>query len=146
MGGSLHYLEGDLILSGPDTITGTDADLHDVGELTPTIAAVAAPASTPSHLRGIAHLRVPQTDRPAALAEMINSLGGQVEQTKDGRIIAPTTLHGGIVSSYDDHRMATAAAIIGLVVPGVEIRNIGTTAKTLPDFPGMWSAMLSGTA
>jgi 3-phosphoshikimate 1-carboxyvinyltransferase len=146
MGGSLHYLEGDLILSGPDTITGIDVDLHDVGELTPTIAAVAALASTPSHLRGIAHLRGHETDRLAALAEMINSLGGQVEQTKDGLIITPTTLHGGIVSSYDDHRMATAAAIIGLVIPGVEIRNIGTTAKTLPDFPGMWSAMLSGTA
>lgn len=146
MGADLHYLEGDLTISGPDHITGIEADLHDIGELTPTIAAVAALAATPSHLRGIAHLRGHETDRLAALAEMINSLGGHVEQTDDGLIITPTPLHGGTVSSYGDHRMATAAAIIGLVVPGIHIRDIETTGKTLPDFPGMWSAMISGTA
>ncbi len=146
MGASLHYLEGDLILSGPDVITGIDVDLHDIGELTPTVAAVAALASTPSHLRGIAHLRGHETDRLAALADMIGSLGGKVEQTEDGLIITPAPLHGGVVSSYGDHRMATAAAILGLVVPGVEILDIATTGKTLPDFPGMWAAMISGTA
>ncbi|MGV2385927.1 MAG UNVERIFIED_CONTAM: 3-phosphoshikimate 1-carboxyvinyltransferase, partial [Thermobifida fusca] len=52
-------------------------------------------------------------------------------------------LHGGVFHSYDDHRMATSGAVIGLVVPGVEVENIATTGKTLPDFPRLWSEVLS---
>jgi len=77
---------------------------------------------------------------------MITELGGRVEQTEDGLHITPSPLHGGIVDSYADHRMATAAAILGLVTPGIAIRDIATTGKTLPDFPGMWHSMISGTA
>ena len=121
-----------------------DVDLRDVGELAPTVAAVAAMATSPSRLRGIAHLRGHETDRLAALADMINSLGGHVEETDDGLSISPTPLHGGTVSSYGDHRMATAAAIIGLVTPGIVVHDVATTSKTLPDFPGMWHRMVTG--
>ncbi|WP_431925186.1 3-phosphoshikimate 1-carboxyvinyltransferase [Nonomuraea jabiensis] len=134
----------DLVVTGRPTgeITGIDADLHEVGELTPTIAALAALATTPSHIRGIAHLRGHETDRLAALATEINRLGGDAEETADGLIIRPRPLHGGTFHSYDDHRMATAGAVIGLRVPGVEVENIATTAKTLPEFVRMWAGML----
>lgn len=143
MGARVHLGAQGLTVEGPGTIQGIDADLHDVGELTPVIAAIAALASSPSHLHGIAHLRGHETDRLAALAEMIGVLGGAVEQHPDGLRISPRALHGAVVSSYGDHRMATAAAVIGLVVPGVGILDIETTAKTLPDFPRMWSTMLA---
>ncbi|GAA2215864.1 3-phosphoshikimate 1-carboxyvinyltransferase [Nonomuraea monospora] len=132
----------DLVVTGTGRVSGIDADLRDVGELTPTIAALAALASTPSRIRGVAHLRGHETDRLAALATEINRLGGDAEETEDGLIIRPRPLHGGTFHSYDDHRMATAGAVIGLAVPEVRVENIATTAKTLPEFVQMWTAML----
>ncbi|HWE91629.1 MAG TPA: 3-phosphoshikimate 1-carboxyvinyltransferase, partial [Pseudonocardiaceae bacterium] len=96
----------------------------------------------PSYLRGIAHLRGHETDRLAALDAEISALGGDVEQTDDGLVIRPRRLTGGVWHAYADHRMATAGAIIGLLVPGVAVDDIGTTGKTLPDFTGMWAGML----
>jgi 3-phosphoshikimate 1-carboxyvinyltransferase len=120
-----------------------DSDLHDIGELTPTIAALAVFADSPSRLRGIAHLRGHETDRLAALVTEIRAIGGDAEETEDGLLIRPHPLHGGGWRAYADHRMATAGAIIGLVVPGIAIDDIATTSKTLPDFPGMWRRMLA---
>lgn len=133
-----------LTVTGPARINGVDLDLADAGELAPTIAAVAALADSPTTLRGIAHLRGHETDRLAALTDEINGLGGDVEQTDDGLIIRPAALHGGVFRTYDDHRMATAGAIIGLVVPGVEVEDIATTGKTLPGFAQMWTDLLAG--
>ncbi|CAB4335111.1 unannotated protein [freshwater metagenome] len=137
-------------LTGLTGLTGIDVDLHDVGELTPSIAAVAALASTPSALRNIEHLRLHETDRLSALANEINKLGGDVTQTASDLMINPKPLKLSaatptdhyLFNTYEDHRMATAGAIIGLVVPGVIVENIETTKKTLPDFPGLWRQML----
>ncbi|WP_049575863.1 3-phosphoshikimate 1-carboxyvinyltransferase [Nonomuraea sp. SBT364] len=133
----------DLVVTGTGEIRGIDADLGRVGELTPTIAALAALATSPSRLRGIAHLRGHETDRLAALVTEINALGGDAEETDDGLLVRPRPLHAGTFHSYDDHRMATAGAVIGLVVPGIEVQNIATTAKTLPEFARMWTSMLA---
>ncbi|WP_067863288.1 3-phosphoshikimate 1-carboxyvinyltransferase [Nocardia shimofusensis] len=146
MGAEARFSENVLTVQGPDRLAGIDIDLHDVGELTPTVAALAALADSPSRLRGIAHLRGHETDRLAALSTEINRLGGQVTETEDGLEISPAPLHGGTWHSYADHRMATAGAILGLRVPGIEIEDIGTTAKTLPDFVDLWDRMLVGDA
>ncbi|WP_024799815.1 3-phosphoshikimate 1-carboxyvinyltransferase [Nocardia sp. BMG51109] len=143
MGAETRRFDGQLTVRGPDQLAGIDIDLHDVGELTPTVAALAALADSPSRLRGIAHLRGHETDRLAALSTEINRLGGNVSETEDGLHIEPTALRGGEWHSYADHRMATAGAILGLRVPGIEIEDIGTTAKTLPNFVDLWDAMLS---
>ncbi|MCX5340990.1 3-phosphoshikimate 1-carboxyvinyltransferase [Streptomyces atratus] len=142
MGGSCELTERGLTFTGSGRIHGIDVDLGEVGELTPGIAAVAALADGPSNLSGVAHLRLHETDRLAALTKEINELGGDVTETADGLRIRPRPLHGGTFHTYDDHRMATAGSIIGLAVPGVEIENVATTAKTLPDFPQMWTGML----
>ncbi|MFC9622115.1 3-phosphoshikimate 1-carboxyvinyltransferase [Streptomyces sp. NPDC056930] len=142
MGGSCELTERGLTFTGSGRIHGIDVDLGEVGELTPGIAAVAALADGPSTLSGVAHLRLHETDRLAALTKEINELGGDVTETADGLRIRPRPLHGGTFHTYDDHRMATAGSIIGLAVPGVEIENVATTAKTLPDFPQMWTGML----
>ncbi|MFE9580806.1 3-phosphoshikimate 1-carboxyvinyltransferase [Nocardia sp. NPDC006044] len=142
MGAEARVFDGVLTVHGPDRLAGIDIDLHDVGELTPTVAALAALADSPSHLRGIAHLRGHETDRLAALSTEINRLGGKVTETEDGLEIEPVELHGGRWHSYADHRMATAGAILGLRVPDIEIEDIGTTAKTLPNFVALWEHML----
>ena len=142
MGAKISMSQAGLTLTGTGAIHGIDIDLHDVGELTPSIAALAALADSPSHLRGIAHLRLHETDRLAALTREINALGGNVVEEESALHITPAPLHGGVFHTYEDHRLATAGAVIGLVVPDIEVENIATTRKTLPDFPGLWSALL----
>ena len=145
MGARIEQSNNGLKISGSSKINGIDIDLHDVGELTPSIAAVAALASSPSTLRGIAHLRLHETDRLAALANEINNLGGDVTEGPGELLIKPAKLVASqIFKSYEDHRMATAGAIIGLAVKDLIVENIETTKKTLPDFPGMWQEMLNG--
>ncbi|MFI1378777.1 3-phosphoshikimate 1-carboxyvinyltransferase [Embleya sp. NPDC020886] len=143
MGGSCTLGAAGLTLTGGTAVHGIEADLHDVGELTPVIAAVAALADGPSRLTGVAHLRLHETDRLAALVKEINDLGGDVNEIEDGLEIRPRPLHGGVFHTYDDHRLATAAAVLGLLVPGVEVENVETTAKTMPDFTGLWTRMLT---
>ncbi|CRK59693.1 5-Enolpyruvylshikimate-3-phosphate synthase [Alloactinosynnema sp. L-07] len=143
MGAEVTQADGALTVRGPATLSGVDIDMREIGELTPTVAALAALADGPSHLRGIAHLRGHETDRLAALVAEINGLGGAAEETEDGLTIRPAKLHGGPWRAYADHRMATAGAIIGLVVAGVSVDDIATTAKTMPDFPAMWTRMLA---
>lgn len=140
-----HTAAGELRVTGPadGQLRGIDLDMGDIGELTPTVAALAALASTPSKLYGIAHLRGHETDRLAALATEINRVGGDCAERADGLLIRPAQLHGGQWHSYHDHRMATAGAIIGLRVSGIEVENIDTTAKTLPGFAQMWEKMVS---
>lgn len=133
--------DGLLTVTGPDVLSPIDADLRDVGELTPTIAALAALAHGTSTLRGIAHLRGHETDRLAALTTEINRLGGDCRETDDGLIVTGAPLHAGVWETYADHRMATAGSLLGLTVPGVEIENVATTSKTLPDFVSMWETM-----
>jgi len=141
MGAKVEFVDSGLKLTGTGKIHGIDIDLHDVGELTPAIAALCALADSPSHLRGIGHLRLHETDRLAALTNEINALGGNVTEEETALHITPAPLHAGIFHTYDDHRLATAGAAIGLVVPGIEVENIATTRKTLPDFPGLWSSL-----
>ena len=142
MGASVAINERGLTVTGNGQIHGIDIDLHDVGELTPSIAALAALADSPSYLRGISHLRLHETDRLAALTKEINALGGDVVEEETALRINPAPLHGGIFHTYDDHRLATAGAVLGLVVKDVEVENIETTRKTLPDFPGLWRSLL----
>jgi len=142
MGAKFSFGDNGLTIIGTGKIHGIDVDLHDVGELTPSIAALAALADSPSHLRGIGHLRKHETDRLAALTREINALGGNVTEEENALHITPAPLHAGVFHTYDDHRLATAGAVLGLVVTGIEVENIATTRKTLPDFPGLWSSLL----
>ncbi len=146
MGASTALVGDELAVTGTGVIRGVDLDLHAAGEIAPTIAALAVLADSPTRLRGIAHLRGHETDRLAALASEITRLGGQAEQTADGLVITPRPLSGGTWRTYADHRMATAGALIGLRVPGVVVEDVATTAKTIPDFVGLWDGMLAGDA
>jgi len=143
-GASVSRSRDRLTVTGTGRIQGVELDLSTGGELAPTLVALAALAESPSTITGIGHIRHHETDRLAALAAEINGLGGAVTELPDGLQITPRPLHGGPWNTYDDHRMATAGALIGLLVPGVLIENIGTTAKTLPQFTDLWQSLVSG--
>lgn len=144
LGGTTAPGDGGRVLRGGDGVRGADLDLHDVSELVPTVAVLACFADKATRIRGVAHIRGHETDRLAALATTLNDLGGRVAETADGLTIEPAALHGGVFPTYGDHRLATAGALAGLRVPGVELDDVSVTTKTLPDFPGLWREMLSG--
>ncbi len=144
MGCEVSLSGGELTVSGPARLSGVDLDLHDVGELTPAVAALCALADSPSHLRGIAHIRGHETDRITALATELGRFGAQVTEHDDGLSIHPAPLHGGVFHTYADHRMAHAAVILGLAVDDVLVEDVATTAKTFPDFTGAWNAAVHG--
>jgi 3-phosphoshikimate 1-carboxyvinyltransferase len=142
MGCTVSRDEHGLTVTGSDRIQGVEVDLHDVGELTPVVAALCALADGPSYLRGIAHIRRHETDRIAALATELRGLGADVTELADGLELRPATLHGGLFRSYADHRMAHAAAVLGSAVEGVLVDDVAATSKTFPDFPAVWSALV----
>ena len=144
MGAEVSLSGSTLRVRGTDQILGIKVDMSKAGELVPTIAAIAALASSSSEITGIAHLRGHETDRIKALVTEINRIGGHAEELEDGIAITPAKLSGGVWHTYADHRMATAGAIIGLRVPGIEIEDISVTSKTMPEFPSLWLKMLAG--
>ena len=145
MGGRVVRRGGALtVTGGANGIQGVDLDLSAAGELAPTIVGLAAFASSPTTLYGIGHIRGHETDRIAALVSELRALGGQADELPDGIRIVPTALTGGRWRAHHDHRLATTGALVGLAVPGIEIDDIGTTAKTMPEFPELWRRMLAG--
>lgn len=142
MGAEVWREETRVCVRGTGAIRGIDADMSAMGELVPTIAALAALADSPTRLRGVGHLRGHETDRLQALSTELTKVGARTLEHEDGLEIHPGSLHGTEFETYEDHRIATAAAIIGLAVPDLRVINISTTAKTLPDFVGMWQTML----
>lgn len=144
LGGRAEVVADGLRVTGGPEVAGVSVDLRDLGELAPTVAAVCAVASGPSRLSGIGHIAGHETDRLAALARELNGLGGDVTADADGLTIRPRPLRGGVWRTYHDHRMATAGAIVGAVVPGVLVQDVATTAKTFPDFPDRWRAAVAG--
>jgi 3-phosphoshikimate 1-carboxyvinyltransferase len=119
MGATVELASGSLTVTGPERLEGVDIDLH-----------------------GVAHLRGHETDRLAALATELGRLGCDVQETEDGLRIRPQPMREALIHTYSDHRMAQAAAVLGLVVPGVRLDDVMTTAKTHPDFVAAWRAML----
>jgi 3-phosphoshikimate 1-carboxyvinyltransferase len=142
MGGSVSLTPSGLTVSGAGSVGPLVADLHDVGELTPVLAALAALADGASRLTGVAHIRGHETDRLSALAAELESFGADVDELPDGLVIRPAQLSGGIWHAYADHRMAQAGAVLGLRVPGVEVDDIASTTKTMADFPALWTSLL----
>ena len=126
-----------------------------MGELVPTVAALAACADGTSVLSGLHHLRGHETDRLEALSTELKNLGIHCEITpdeglliegisKESLALAESSQQPMLMHAYGDHRMATFAALMGLYRP-VQIDDIGATSKTMPDFPQMWTRFLGVT-
>ncbi len=142
MGGVVTRTASSVTVSAGDGLHGIDADLGDAPELTMVLTALAALADSPSQFRGVAHIRLQETDRLRALVTELTSIGGDAEETEDGLVVRPAPLRGGLLASYDDHRIAMAWAVLGLGIDGIEVDDIATTRKTVPDFVGSWSSLL----
>jgi 3-phosphoshikimate 1-carboxyvinyltransferase len=142
MGGRVTRTSSTVTVSAGDGLHGIEADLGDAPELTMVLTALAALADSPSRFYGVEHIRVQETDRLAALAKELTRAGGDVDEERDGLRIRPRPLSAAVLSSYDDHRLAMAWAVLGLGVDGIGVDDIATTRKTVPDFVGSWNRLL----
>jgi 3-phosphoshikimate 1-carboxyvinyltransferase len=142
-GADVSRTDEGLTVRGTGTLRGIDADLSEVGELTPVLAALAALADSPSRLRGVGHIRLHETDRVAALARELGRIGADVTEHPDGLDITPGAGRAATFETYDDHRMAHAAAVVGLAVEGVRLSDVACTSKTLPEFPELWAGLVA---
>jgi 3-phosphoshikimate 1-carboxyvinyltransferase len=143
LGAQVSQDEHGLTVRGTGTLHSIAADLSEVSELTPVIAALAALADGPSELRGVAHIRGHETDRITALARELTKVGAGVVEHPDGLEIRPGRLRPATIETYADHRMAHAAAVIGLAVEGTALSDVACTSKTLPEFPELWADLVT---
>ena len=136
--------DGWVEVEGADTLQGIEADCRAMPDIVPTLAVVALFASGPTHITGVPHLKVKESDRIAAVATEIRRMGGAVDQAPDGLTIRPMPLRGARIETYSDHRMAMAFAVAGLRVPGVVIANPGCVSKSFPDFWSLFDRLATG--
>jgi 3-phosphoshikimate 1-carboxyvinyltransferase len=125
-----NYVE----VRGPERLRGIEVDMNEISDTMITLAAIAPFASSPTIIKNVAHTRTQETDRIAAVARELTRLGVEVEENSDGLKITPGAVSPGTVRTYDDHRMAMAFSLLGLVVPGIRIQNPSCVTKTLPDY------------
>ncbi len=145
-GAEVSWSEDGLTVRGRGPLHGVELDLRAASELTPVVAAVAALAEGTTRISGVGHIRGHETDRLAALEAELQELGCHVRSDDDGLSINPGPLGGALFHTYADHRMAQAAAVLGLVVAGVAVDDVSCTGKTMPGFVDLWSGMLQGSA
>ena len=133
---------GEMIsITGPAKLQGIKANMEAIPDTAQTLAVVAAFAEGPSHLKGLASLRVKETDRLKAITKELSKLGVRVDEGRDNWIITPPRdgiYTGGVIDTYDDHRMAMSFAVAGLRIAGIQINDPGCVAKTFPDFWERW--------
>jgi 3-phosphoshikimate 1-carboxyvinyltransferase len=144
MGADYQPTPAGMRIQGTGRIRGITADLRDISEVAPVLAALAALADSPSEFTGIGHIRLHECDRLAVLVSEIGALGGHVTELADGLRVQPRPLRAGSepFDSHDDHRMVMAAAVLGLAVPGLRVTNAATVGKTFPAFRSLWAQML----
>ncbi|MXZ99539.1 MAG: 3-phosphoshikimate 1-carboxyvinyltransferase [Acidimicrobiaceae bacterium] len=134
MGSSTEEVSGRTTVTG-GPLRGVDVDLSDMSDAAPTLAVAASLASTPTTVRGIGFVRGKESDRIAAVVSELRRCGVQAQELADGFAVEPTPAPvGARVRTYDDHRIAMAFSVLGLVVPGIQIENPGCVAKTFPGF------------
>ncbi|MFN8590170.1 MAG: 3-phosphoshikimate 1-carboxyvinyltransferase [Thermomicrobiales bacterium] len=136
MGAAVTIGEDFTEVQGPadGALRGVDLDLGPISDTAQTLAAIAPFAAGPTTIRGVAHARLKETDRVAALATELRRLGQEVTEFPDGLRIEPRPIVPADIATYDDHRMAMSFAVAALRAPGIRLRDPGCVAKTFPDF------------
>lgn len=124
---------------------GLDITMSDFSDQTMTMAVLALFADSPTHIRGVGHIRGQECDRMTATITEIRRLGGDAKEDEDGTglIITPVPLHGATIETYDDHRMAMAFALTGLRVADVKLSNPSCCKKTFENYFELFSRYFS---
>ncbi len=128
--------EGDAFTVSPAPLRAIDIDAAAIPDLVPILSVMAAKAEGTTRIYNAGRLRLKESDRIETVCRLLNSIGGQAEETADGLLISGgTPLSGGTVESFNDHRIAMAAAIAATVCQGpVTVLDAGAVSKSYPHF------------
>jgi 3-phosphoshikimate 1-carboxyvinyltransferase len=113
-------------------------DLGDMPDMVPTLAMLAACRPGRTIIKNVAHLRLKESNRLAALVTELHKTGIKAEEIEDGLRIEGSRPHGAEIETYNDHRIAMSFAILGLTVPGIKIKDPSCVQKS---FPGFWDEL-----
>jgi len=131
--------DSDQVTVRGEALTGIEADMGNMPDMVPTLAAISLFAEGKTCIRNVGHLRHKESDRLHAIAVGWERLGARTEELPDGLVI-----HGGYrliptqVDPHNDHRLAMALAVVSLRVPGIVIKDRGCVNKSFPGFWTMW--------
>jgi len=138
MGAEVAWHDDAVTVAAGDRLVGIEVDMEAISDTVPTLAVVAALAEGPTTIRGVGFIRAKESDRIAAPVAELRRCGVDAEATEDGMVIRPAPLRPATFDTYRDHRMAMALSLLGLVAPGMAVRDPGCVAKT---FPGWWDLL-----
>ncbi|HWM22267.1 MAG TPA: 3-phosphoshikimate 1-carboxyvinyltransferase [Ilumatobacteraceae bacterium] len=118
------------------SLVGLDVDMADMSDLVPTLAVVAANATTPTRIRGVGFIREKESDRLGDLATELSKTAARIVVEADGLLIEPATgaLHGARLATHHDHRLAMAFGVLGAVTFGIEVEHPSVVTKSWPDY------------
>ncbi|MCF6807594.1 3-phosphoshikimate 1-carboxyvinyltransferase [Thiotrichales bacterium 19S9-12] len=134
MGCDVIYHQNSITVIGPEKLKGIEVNMATFSDTFMTLAVIASFADSKTHISGISHTRLQESDRIDAISSELRKLGAKVETTEDSITIFPIALHRGIVSGCNDHRIAMSLSLVGLKVNGVEITDSHCVSKTCPDY------------
>ena len=134
MGAKVVRSDNALSVTGTGSLIGIDASMKEISDTVPTLAAIAPLASGPTVISDVAFIAQKESDRVTALITELRKIGVQAEKTETGMVIYPGEVQKGTIHTYDDHRIAMAFSILGLVVPGITLDSPQCVAKTFPSF------------
>lgn len=115
-------------------LKGIEVDMNSMPDCVPMLAVIAAFAQGPTTILNVNQLIYKETDRLKALCNELTRIGAKVERHDDGLTIYPRPLHGAVIETYNDHRIAMSFAIAGLRVDGIAIKNPSCVSKSFPNF------------
>jgi 3-phosphoshikimate 1-carboxyvinyltransferase len=134
MGCTVERSERSVTVAGTGELRGVDIDMADISDLVPTVAVVAALATTPTRIRGVGFIRAKESDRLGDLARELRSAGVDVDETTDGLDVRPSLPHAARLGTHHDHRLAMAFGVLGTVVDGIEVEDPDVVSKSWPSF------------
>jgi 3-phosphoshikimate 1-carboxyvinyltransferase len=123
-----------------DDLKGGDFtfDLHDMPDMVPTLAVLSAFRKGRTAIINVAHLRIKESNRLAAMVAELRKIGIEAYELAEGLMIQGGKPHGGVIETYNDHRVAMSFAVAGLIIPGIEISDKKCVDKS---FPGFWEEL-----
>ena len=127
-------------VSAGDELRGVDIDMADISDLVPTVAVVAAFASSPTRIRGVGFIREKESDRLGDLSAELAAAGVDVSETDDGLEVRPSShrLRPARLATHHDHRLAMAFAVLGSAGDGIVVEDPDVVSKS---WPGFWSRL-----
>lgn len=130
-----------LTVKGPTELKGVSVDMRDFSDTFMTLAAIAPFAKTPTSITNIGHTRLQESDRIKVMRTELEKCGVKVEEGPDWLKIFPSTPHGAVIDSHQDHRIAMSFAILGLKVENIVIQGAECVTKTCPNFYDLWEQL-----